>query len=94
MSRAPRGPATPDQIHEEPLRPLLFTVRAALENVLNALDAEYPDPDAHEDASLDPGRWTTPALAHAAQNLIRILDLHERALMERNDVTRHLGSIF
>lgn len=94
MSHAFQGPATPGQITEEPLRPLLFTVHIALENLLNALYAEYPDADPRAAASHDPGRWTAPALAYATENLIEILDLHERALTERNDLARRLGNAF
>lgn len=83
---------TPDQISEEPLRPLLATVQAATHNLLFALYAENPESfpavEAPEDAPLDPALWTAPALAQAIENLHEMLDLHDRALTERNAAWR------
>ena len=88
MIRAPYELPTPNQIAEEPLRPLLATVQAAAENLLHALYAEYPDglPDAEPMLAdpRDPALWTAPALAQALESLLEMLGLHDRALIERN----------
>ena len=88
MSRMPSGVPTPNQIAEEPLRPLLATVQAAVENLLHALYAEYPDGLPEADPTLvsppDPANWTAPALAQALESLLEMLGLHDRALSERN----------
>lgn len=88
MSRMPAGVPTPNQIAEEPLRPLLATVRAAGENLLHALYAEYPDGLPEADPMLadpmDPALWTAPALAQALESLLEMLGLHDQALIERN----------
>ena len=89
---------TPDQISEEPLRPLLATVHAASHNLLCALYAEYPEsfptPAPPDGEHLDPSLWTAPALAQVIQSLHEMLDLHDRALTERNATWRHPGFAF
>ena len=98
MSRAPYELPTPDQIAEEPLRPLLATVQTATHNLLRALYTESPDAfpavDPPEHAPLDPALWTTPALAQALENLLEMLDLHDRALIERNAAWRRTDFAF
>ncbi len=92
MSRVPYEVPTPDQIAEEPLRSLLATVQAAAHNLLHALYAESPDAfpgvDPPEHVPLDPVLWTAPALAQVLENLLEMLDLHDRALTERNAAWR------
>jgi hypothetical protein len=81
---------TPDQIAEEPLRPLLATVQAATHNLIHALQTErpvaFPAMDPPGPAPLDPGCWT--ALALALENLLEMLNLHDRALTERHAACR------
>lgn len=81
---------TPDQISEEPLRPLLATVQAATHNLLCAIHAENPDygPTVPplDGVLLDPALWTALALVEAIEHLHELLDLHDRALVERHAI--------
>ena len=83
---------TPSEIQEEPIRPLLAALDQTARATLLALYAEHPDgwPDPDSDAQprIDGAAWLDPALAIQIEGLLRLLEIHARALRERHQL-RH-----
>jgi len=83
-------PALPSsqEIQEEPIRPLLAVLDHAARATLLALHAEHPDgwpePDYGDELPADGAAWVDTALAIQIEGLLRILDVHARALRERH----------
>jgi len=86
---------TPQEVQDEPIRPLLAVLDQAARATLLALHAEHPDgwPDPDVDGELppDPTTWVETALAVQIEGLLRTLEIHARALRERHQL-RHLRS--
>ena len=84
----PLGLPTPQEIQEEPIRPLLAVLDQAAHAALLALHAEnpdgWPDPDREADMPADAAAWMDSALAIQIEGLLRILEIHARALRERH----------
>ena len=84
MKRGPIEVPTPDRIAEEPLRPLLTTIRTGSMSMLEALYAECPDAfPGMADEACDPEELvlrTTHLLAQATEGMLEAIELHEEAL--------------
>ena len=88
--RAPPDLPTPREIQDEPIRPLLAVLDQAARATLLALYAEHPDgwpdPDLGAGLPIDAAAWLDPALAVQIEGLLRLLEIHARALRERHQV--------
>ena len=86
--RVPLDLPTPQEIQDEPIRPLLAVLDQAARATLLALHAEHPDgwpdPDCEADMSTDAAAWLDSALALQIEGLLSILEIHDRALRERH----------
>lgn len=79
---------TPQEIQEEPIRTVLAVLDQAARGALLALHAENPDgwpvPDYGDELPADGAAWMDTALAIQIEGLLRILEIHARALDERH----------
>ena len=93
--RVPLDLPTPQEIQEEPIRPLLVALDQTARAVLLTLHAEYPDgwpdPDPGAELPLDGAAWLDHAVAVQIEGLLRLLETHARALRDRHFL-RHMRS--